>query len=330
MDKLISVVIPVYNEQEHIERSISNINQEMLKTGFNYEIIIIDDGSIDHTWLRINNLKSQIPQIRALKFSRNFGKESALCAGLDNSKGHAAIIMDSDLQHPPYLIHTMIEKWINEDYEVVECVKTNRGNEPFINKFGAKVFYNIIDKLAGYELNGASDFKLLDRKVINEWGKMRERNVFFRGMTSWLGFKKTTLSFEVPNRAAGKSTWSIISLIKLAISAIVSFSSIPLRLVTVFGALFLGLALVLGGQTLYNKIVGNSVTGFTTVILLILFTGSILMICLGIIGEYIAAIYNEVKQRPRYIVSEELQVIGKRKHNVESFEDEDKKVTAVI
>jgi len=169
------------------------------------------------------------------------------------------------------------------------------------------VFYNTLNKMTGYKMDGASDFKLLDRKVVNAWKQMKEHNVFFRGMSAWLGFTREIIYFEVPERMEGTSKWSLISLLKLAISAIVSFSALPLRLVSMFGIIFLSISIILGFHTLYGKFTNQAVTGFTTVILLILFTGSILMISLGIIGEYVAAIYNEVKNRPRYVIAENVQ-----------------------
>lgn len=313
MDLLLSIVIPVYNEGNHIVRSLQSITREVEKAGYPFELIIIDDGSKDDTWEKIGEAQNLIPNIRGYRFSRNFGKEAALCAGLDQSNGDAVILMDCDLQHPPHLIYEMVRKWSEEGYEVVECIKSSRGKESILNKVGAQLFYKMIDRLSGYKLKGASDFKLLDKKVVDAWRELGERNVFFRGMSVWLGFKRAEVTFEVPARTDGHSNWSIRSLLKLAVDATVSFSSIPLRLVTIMGAIFFVLSVVLGIQTLVNKITGEAITGFTTVILLLLVIGSILMICLGIIGEYIAAIYHEVKQRPRYIISE--RAIGMRTYN---------------
>jgi len=307
MRNFISVIIPVYNEELLIENSIEVINNEIEKINVGYEIILIDDGSKDNTWEIINELIKKVPQIRAYRFSRNFGKESALSAGLDKAKGDAVILMDCDLQHPPMYISQMVERWKMTGSDIVECVKESRGKEGLINKLGAKVFYNTLNKMTGYKMDGASDFKLLDRKVVNAWKQMKEHNVFFRGMSAWLGFTREIIYFEVPERMEGTSKWSLISLLKLAISAIVSFSALPLRLVSMFGIIFLSISIILGFHTLYGKFTNQAVTGFTTVILLILFTGSILMISLGIIGEYVAAIYNEVKNRPRYVIAENVQ-----------------------
>ncbi|MBW7454897.1 glycosyltransferase, partial [Paenibacillus sepulcri] len=216
----------------------------------------------------------------------------------------AVIVMDGDLQHPPELIPQMVRLWREEGFEVIECVKENRGEEAAGKKLGAQVFYGLLSYLSGYKLQGASDFKLLDAKVVESWREMPERVTFFRGMTAWLGYKRTTISFSVPAREEGASRWNLFNLIKLAVQAIVSFSTIPLRLVSIIGALFLVGSIALGINTLVQKLQGTAVTGFTTVILLLLLIGSFLMISLGIIGEYIAAIYHEVKGRPRYLIAD--------------------------
>ena len=306
MKQFISIVIPIYNEAEHLENSVHIIVQQIEHLNILFELIFVDDGSKDDSWDIITKLHRDIPQIRACKFSRNFGKEQALCAGLEMAKGDGVIIMDADLQHPPKLIKAMIEAW-KQGAEVVECVKVDRGGEPFVNKIGSRLFYAMLKIFSGYSLNGASDFKLLDRKVVDQWKRMDERNVFFRGMTAWLGFKIEKIPFSVEQRAGGTSAWLVKTLVQLAVKAIVSFSTIPLRIVSVLGVTFLLSAILIIIQTLYMKFSGRAVNGFTTVIVLLLVIGSILMISLGVIGEYIAAIYNEVKRRPRYIVSEGIE-----------------------
>lgn len=271
-----------------------------------YEIILIDDGSMDNTWDIIVEESKTCPMIRAVRLSRNFGKESALSAGLEMAGGSAIIVMDGDLQHPPSIIPEMLRLWRDSEADVVETVKNSRGKETALNKLGAKFFYNILKKLSGYDLTNLSDYKLMDSKVVKAWLQMGERNLFFRGMSEWLGFKRVRISFDVPKRASGKSAMSYPRLIKLAITAITSFSSLPLHIITFIGVIFLIFAFIMIIQTLYMKFVGLAITGFTTVILLQLIIGSLLMISLGIIGEYIARIYYEVKGRPRYIVEQRI------------------------
>ena len=301
---LISVAIPVYNEEEQIFSNINEIHKILNQNNINHEFILVDDGSGDETWEEIQRLSLFLPKVKALRLSRNFGKEAALCAALDTVKGDACIIMDADLQHPPGIIPEMVRLWHEKNYDVVEGVKTSRGKENTPNRLGALLFYSILKKVSGFDLNGASDFKLMDRRVIDSWGQLKESNTFFRGMSAWLGYKRISVPFGVANREVGKSKWSLVQLMKLAINAITSFSSLPLQLVTLMGIVFLIGSFVLGIQSLYMKFGGNAVSGFTTVILLLLIIGSTLMISLGIIGTYIAKIFDEVKKRPRYIISD--------------------------
>ncbi len=302
-----SIVIPVYSESSHLSKVFTTINRVIYSLQTLYEFVLVDDGSPDNTWDVIKELAQQHPYIiKAVRLSRNFGKESALCAGLEIATGEVVIIMDGDLQHPPELIPEMLRLWHKSDADIVEAIKISRGKESLISKIGAQLFYAILNKLSAYNLRGASDYKLLDRKVVDAWLKMGERNLFFRGMTAWLGFRRVQIPFEVPPRIGGKSGWSIFKLIKLAITGLTAFSSLPLHLITFSGCVFLIFAVVLGLQTLFFKLIGRAVDGFTTVILLQLIIGSLLMISLGIIGLYLARIYEEVKGRPRYIISEKI------------------------
>jgi glycosyltransferase involved in cell wall biosynthesis len=303
----ISIVIPVFNEEKRIENNIHTILNILRNHKINHEFILVDDGSIDRTWQKIQNLSNAIPNIHAIRFSRNFGKESALCAGLDIVQGDACIVMDVDLQHPPEIIPDMVKLWNENGYEVVEGVKTSRGKERIVNRLGASLFYKLLKRLSGFDLTNASDYKLLDAKVITAWRMINERNTFFRALSLWVGFKRISVPFDVAEREGDVSKWSFIKLIKLALAAITFFSSIPLQIVTFLGMLFLIGALVLGADTLYMKIRGYAASGFTTVIILQLIIGSVIMISLGIIGTYIARIFDEVKNRPRYIITENLR-----------------------
>jgi len=305
---LISVVIPLYNEGLHVKELLSDLKTALQQIGCRFEVVLVDDGSPDDTWAKIKDAAQVLGNVRAVRLSRNFGKELALCAGLERSQGNAVVVMDGDGQHPPSLLPLLIEKWRTSGADVVEAVKRSRGRESLASKFGALTFYVILNKLSGFELKGASDFKLIDRRVVDTWLAMRERNVFFRGMTAWMGFRTIQVPFEVGPRRAGKSGWSYLRRAKLALIGITTFSSFPLRLVTFAGMIFFLFAVGLGIQTLYLKLAGRAFTGFATVILLELIIGSLLMISLGIIGEYLARIYEEVKGRPRYIVSESIDL----------------------
>jgi len=304
---LISIVIPLYNEGSHLSALVSDLKTALQQTGCPFELILVDDGSLDDTWERIKDETRTLPNLRAVRLSRNFGKELALCAGLERARGGAVVVMDGDGQHPPSLLPVMLEKWRASRADIVQAVKTRRGRESLTSKLGAFLFYLILNKLSGFELKGASDFKLMNRKATDTWLAMRERNVFFRGMTAWMGFTTVQIPFEVVARRGGKSGWSYLRRAKLALIGITTFSSFPLHLVTFAGVIFFIFAIGLGIQTLYLKLAGQAFTGFATVILLELIIGSLLMISLGVIGEYLARIYEEVKGRPRYIVMESIE-----------------------
>ena len=303
---ILSVLIPVHNEGDQIAENLWLIHAEASKAGLPMEMIAIDDGSTDNTWYVLQTMVEQIAGLKALRFSRNFGKEGAICAGLAQSSGQACIVIDSDLQHPPELIPEMVRLWRDEHWEIIEGIKKTRGTESLINRIGARFFYRTLSGLSGYNLYGSSDFKLLDRKVRDAWLDMRERNTFFRGMVSWLGFRRKQITFSVAKRRLTESRWSFLSLFRLAIVAITAFSSLPLQAVTILGGLFLLCAILFSTYALVMYFAGLAFPGFTTVIILELLIGGVLMVSLGIIGTYIAQIYQEVKYRPRYVVAETL------------------------
>jgi Glycosyltransferases involved in cell wall biogenesis len=303
----LSVVMPVFREGVQLSAFLAVVRDSLSQCNLPYELVLVDDGSPDDTWRVIVGEAKSSQAIRALRLSRNFGKESALCAGLEHVRGDAVIVMDADGQHPPSLIPDMVRMWQNSGADIVEAIKRRRGRESLSSKLGAMLFYFILNKLSGFHFKGASDFKLMNRKAINAWLEMNERNVFFRGMTVWMGFTTVQIPFEVVPRSAGQSTWSVLKRLKLALVGITAFSSFPLHLVTFAGMVFLGLSVILGLETLYLKLTGQAVSGFATVILLELIIGSFLMISLGIIGEYMARIYEEVKGRPRYIVTASIE-----------------------
>ena len=308
---LLSVVMPAFREGAHLPALLADVRSYLKQCHLPYELVLIDDGSPDNTWQVITAEAKTCQALRALRLSRNFGKEAALCAGLERARGDAVIVMDADGQHPPQLIPDMVRLWQSSGADIVEAVKRRRGRESWSSKLGAKLFYFILNKLSGFHFKGASDFKLINRKAVDAWLKMHERNVFFRGMTVWMGFTTVQIPFEVVPRSVGQSTWSLVKRLKLALIGITAFSSFPLHLVTVAGAIFLAVSVLLGFETLYLKLAGHAVSGFATVILLELIIGSLLMISLGIIGEYLARIYEEVKGRPRYLVMESIDKEGR-------------------
>jgi polyisoprenyl-phosphate glycosyltransferase len=297
----LSLVIPLYREAAHLADTLGQVTAQLQGLGRPWELVLVDDGSPDDTWRVIENHCAANPAVRGLRLSRNFGKEAALAAGLAHARGNPVVLMDGDLQHPPSLLPQMVSAW-EQGAEVVEALKVYPGRHP--GRTRARLFYRLYGALTGQDLQGASDFKLMDRRVLEAWLSLGERNLFFRGMHAWLGFRRVQLPFEVPERAGGHSAWSVWSLLRLAITAVTSFSSAPLQLISLAGGAFALFAVVLGVQTLYQKLSGHALDGFTTVILLLLVIGSVTMLGLGIIGSYIARIYDEVKARPRYIVAE--------------------------
>ncbi len=302
---MLSVVLPAYNEEKMIKKAATTIGGILQNEEIEYEIVFVDDGSKDGTWQEIVNAEKEDEHVNGVHFSRNFGKESAMMAGLENAGGSCVVVMDCDLQHPPETIVEMYRLW-QQGYEVVEGVKRTRGKESVFRKMSAGLFYKMISKAVKIDMSHASDFKLLDRRAVEALLEMPERNAFFRALSSWIGFQTTSVEFDVQEREVGESKWSTKSLIRYAISNIVSFSSAPMTMVGITGILGFLFAVILGIQTLVKYFSGNAVEGFTTVILLILIMGSFILMGLGIIGYYIAKIYEEVKCRPRYIISRKI------------------------
>lgn len=301
---LLSVVLPAYNEESSIPRAAEVICGLLTQADITHELVFVNDGSRDHTWEAIQAQSARFPQVRGIKFSRNFGKEAAVFAGLAQARGDCVAVLDCDLQHPPEKIIDMYRLW-QHGYQVIEGVKTSRGKENPLHTFAAKTFYAAISGATGVDMSRASDFKLLDRRAVDVLIAMREKNAFFRALSSWIGFSTAQVEFQVQPRLEGESKWSIRSLVRYAVTNIAAFSTAPLQIVTLLGVAVFLCSVVLGIWSLWQKFTGQALEGFTTVILLQLLIGSILMICLGIIGYYIAKIYEEIKDRPRYIVAEE-------------------------
>lgn len=307
MNNELSVILPLFNEGIGIGSSLPVIQEHLASCTDSYEIILVDDGSVDNTWSTVKKLAEFNPQIRALRFTRNFGKESAIRAGLSHSNGSAVLLMDADLQHPPSLIKDLYAAWKHEGYMIAEGVKVQKESwqASIFHRIGAKLFYNSIKRFSGFNLNNSSDFKLIDRVVVDSLLAMPERLFFFRGLCKWQGYSTKAIEFQVTPRAAGASGWSVIKKLQLFTKGITSLSSLPLQIIGSLGVAFMMIAIVLGLQTLWLKFSGHAVDGFTTVILVLLITGSLLMIALSLLGVYVAAIYEEVKKRPSYLISED-------------------------
>ena len=300
---MLSVILPSYNEEKMIAVAAETLAGILDAVKIPFELLFVNDGSKDGTWNEICRAREKDSRVCGVCFSRNFGKEAAMFAGLEKARGDCCVVLDCDLQHPPEKIVEMYRLW-EQGYEVVEGIKHDRGEETGLHRFAANTFYGIISKATGIDMASSSDFKLLDRKVVDTLNAMPERNVFFRALSFWVGFKKAEVTYDVRERTAGESKWSTRSLIRYAITNIGSFSSAPLHLITILGFITLAISIVFSIVALVQKLAGTALGGFTTVIILLLFLGSIMMISLGIIGYYITRIYEEIKGRPRYIIEE--------------------------
>lgn len=298
---LLSIVLPAYNEEQNIPNTVKVLTGMLTENAIDYELVFVSDGSRDATFAQIQKAAEENPKVRGAEFSRNFGKEAAIFAGLSLAAGDAVVVMDCDLQHPPEVVLEMWKLW-RGGAEVVEGIKESRGRESLAHKLSAGLFYKVMSRLIKMDMNASSDFKLLDRKVVDVLLGLPERNTFFRALSFWAGFRREYVSYQVQERQFGESKWSTLSLMKYAVTNATSFSTLPLQLVTVMGMISILFSVVLFIQTFVKYLSGTAVEGFTTVILLILVIGGFLMLSLGIIGHYIARIYEEVKGRPKYII----------------------------
>ena len=300
---MLSVVIPAFNEQEMVPAAAGQIDGILSRAGIPHELIFIDDGSRDATWAEIRAESERRDTVRGVHFSRNFRKEAAIFAGLQAADGDCVAVIDCDLQHPPEKLVEMYRLW-EQGVEVVEGVKTDRGEESLAHRVAAKTFYRLISEATHIDMTRASDFKLLDRKAVNVLLSMREKRAFFRALSSWIGFRTAEVPYEVRERAAGESKWSTWLLIKYALSNITAFTSLPLHLITGCGAASFLAALIVGIVSIVRLAMGRVVTGLTGAVILLLFLSGLIMVGLGIIGYYLGNIYMEIQDLPRFIVSE--------------------------
>lgn len=304
--KSLAIVIPVYNGSETILDCLAALREQIKDmTDLGVHLIVVDDGSTDDTLQRLRDYRSQsdLSMLRIVSLTRNFGKEAAIQAGLGCATDFdAVVIMDGDLQHPPELIPQMVNYW-RQGYLVVEGVKSFRGEEAFTKSLLVRCYYRLFNFLTRLNISNETDFKLLDGEVVKAYCLLPESNRFFRGLMKWMSYPSQQILFDVPDTGVRQSSWGIASLFRYAIISITSFSAYPLQLVTLLGGVTFLISIVIGGMALYDKLSGEAVDGFTTVILLILIIGSVLMISLGLIGTYIGQIYDEVKRRPAYQIN---------------------------
>jgi glycosyltransferase involved in cell wall biosynthesis len=304
-----SIVVPAYNEALGLPKVASTISDNVKDFVGDWEIIIVDDGSSDETYKTIGAMSAEDPRVKGLRLSRNFGKEAAILCGLKAAAGNVIVTIDSDLQHPPSLIPKMLEKWAMGAM-VVHAVKRNRQHDSLAAKIRAALFNRVLSRLADIDLNNSTDFKLLDRLIVNSLVReLPERRRFYRGLAGWIGYPAASVEFDVESREQGEGRWSGLRLVDLAVSAIVSFTSAPLRIVTILGFLTLLLGVVVGTDAIVSWMRGRAVSGFASIIITLLIVGSFIMISLGILGEYVAKIYDEIKRRPVYFVQDTVGLV---------------------
>lgn len=316
--KLISIVVPVYNEEENIEHFYEEICKTMQPLGYDFELVFVDDGSKDSSILILDHLSQRDDRVKPLYLVRNFGHQIALTCGLDHAKGEAVITMDGDMQHPPTFIPILIEKW-EDGYEVVQTVrKTTEGVSWFKNKTSA-LYYKLINKISKVKIQpGGSDFRLMDRRVVESFKLYKERARFIRGMIGAIGYKQIQLEFVAPKRFAGTSKFSLNKMLHFALDGITAYSKMPLRFAFYLGIIFGLFSILLTGHVMYIKwFTDEAVPGWATLSVSISLLGGIQLMGLGIIGEYVGRIFEEVKQRPLYFVREKPNILDINEKNKE-------------
>lgn len=308
MKKTISIIVPLYQEENILEELLTQITNEVQELPIATELFLIDDGSTDNSWSKIEQYSQSLSFVRGIRLTRNFGKESAVSAGLDHVDSDAVIIMDGDLQHPTALIKTMVKKWL-DGADVVEANRTVRQKERIIDRVFAKLFYRIVKIITKKDISRATDFKLLDRKVLNAWRALKERNVFFRGMVDWLGFSTIKVDFIPLERASGKSKWSIAQRGRLALDMVVGSSIKPLLFVwSLF--LIIGFIFILQIVAIFNTyLITKLITDVQILALISLFIGSCILLALSILSSYMALLFQEIKGRPRYVIDAQTENI---------------------
>lgn len=307
MKRLVSVVVPMFNEQDNINEFYKRITEVMSALPYEYELVFVDDGSKDKTALLLNELVQKDSRVQAYLFSRNFGHQLALTCGLDHAAGDAVITMDGDLQHPPELLPQLVQLWA-EGNEIVQTVRKATEDASFFKNLTSFVYYKMINAVSKVHITpGGSDFRLMDRRAVEAFRLYRERARFVRGMINNLGFKYVTVEFVAPPRFAGTSKYNFRKMLHFALDGITAFSNVPLRW-ALYAGLFFGFgSILLLVHVIYVKyVIQDAVPGWTTLTASVLFLGGIQLVGIGIVGEYVGRVFEEVKQRPLYIISEHL------------------------
>jgi glycosyltransferase involved in cell wall biosynthesis len=307
--KSLSIVSPAYNEGAGILEFYKVVSKVCENLSVDVSFVLVDDGSSDDTWDHLKTLGERNANVRSIKLSRNFGKEAAIVAGLSNVTADAAIVIDADLQHSPLMIPQMVELW-GEGFEVVEAVKSSRTGQGLLNRWASKSFNKLFTRLTKVDLVNATDYRLLTRKAIDAVLSMGEQAMFFRGTSSWIGFNRARIETQILDRAAGETKWKFSALVRLGLNAITGFTTAPLHIMTAVSAVFAIFSILLGANTIWSVATGVAVAGYATVLITLLLIGTAVTFGLGIIGEYLARIYDETRKRPRYMVED---IVERRK-----------------
>jgi dolichol-phosphate mannosyltransferase len=302
---LLSLVIPVYNEQATLEALFSTLRERLAALGVTYEVVLVDDGSRDLTHEMIADITQRDARFRSIHFSRNFGHQAAVTAGLHFARGRAVVVMDADLQDPPELLATMLARW-REGFHVVYAQRIKRHAEGPLKRGIAFAYYRLLQRLTDVEIpTDTGDFCLMDRRVVDLLNRMPERNRYLRGLRAWLGFRQTAVQFERPPRYAGEPKYTFWKSLALGVNGVVGFSKVPLRFATYLGMLVSAISLVLTAWAVYQRFVGaDTVRGWASTLVVILLLGGVQLLMIGVVGEYLSRIYDEVKQRPMYVIGD--------------------------
>jgi polyisoprenyl-phosphate glycosyltransferase len=307
----LSLVLPVFNEEETIPELDRRLQAFLGSLGVTWEVVFVNDGSKDRSLEMLRELARKDPRYRVLSFSRNFGHQIAITAGLDVADGEAVVVMDADLQDPPEVVQDMLARF-DEGYDVVYGIRTKRHGETIFKRVTAAVYYRILRKLLGFDIPlDAGDFRLMSRKVVIALRSLRERHRFVRGMVAWVGYRQTKVFYERPARFAGETKYPLSKMLKFAVDGITSFSVVPVRLATYLSMLSGLLAIAIGSWSFFQKVTGaHVVEGWTTIMVLIALSSAAQLLVMGILGEYVGRTYEEVKKRPLYTVAERINLPG--------------------
>jgi dolichol-phosphate mannosyltransferase len=302
---LVSMVVPVFNESEVIATFFERATAALAALpGCDYELLFVDDGSSDDTYRKLTVLAAADPHVRLVKFSRNFGHQIAITAGIDHARGDCVVVIDADLQDPPEVVASMIDQW-RDGFDVVYGVRSDRDGETPMKLMTASVFYRLLRRLTNVQIPAnVGDFRLMSRRAVEELRRLREKDRFVRGLVSWIGFKQTGVTYHRDKRYAGETKYPYRKMIKFAFDGITSFSTAPLKIATWTGYAAALLAVLYLLSVFVQKLMGFTVEGWATIMVAMLFLGSVQLICLGILGEYLGRIFNEVKPRPMYVIEE--------------------------